>query len=433
MNFVDKLLDHAPESIAINGITYGELLMAVNQAANLFTHKGISKQDVLFLHGENSVEMVILWLAGVKIGAVLMLASVFHAPAEITRMKQAVNVKLTLKDEEIQWFVEESKCQSTIFTSVKLSPTDPAVIAFTSGTTGASKKVVHSHEVLEFVVKDSMEYTCDPVKKDVFYCTAPLAFMYGLGGSLLVPLYYGSSVVITKKLTPTEVLRVVDTNKVSVLFSSPMFYRSAVSIDSDITSLRYCFSGGEYLHERIRAAWKKKHNKYITNVIGNTEILWFYAASKEGITQNGFSGEVLPGYSVSILNDEIVVDSPFSTSFTGDKGVLLGNSLFYIGRKDDVIISSGVNINPSEIEEVLLASGLFSEVYVIKYTRFGTEFPQAVGVKAVDMPDKDFIKVATLYAKNHLPKIKRPKKVKVVQALPRTFNGKAKRGAVCVA
>jgi acyl-coenzyme A synthetase/AMP-(fatty) acid ligase len=257
--------------------------------------------------------------------------------------------------------------------------------------------------------------------------------MYGLGGSLLVPLYYGASVVVTKKLTPTEVLRVLDANKVTVLFSSPMFYRAAAAIDADLPKLRYCFSGGEYLHERIRTAWKIKHNKYITNVIGNTEILWFYAASRENITQDGFSGEVLPGYSVSILNNEIVVDSPFSTSFTGDKGLLFGNSLFYIGRKDDVIISSGVNINPSEVEEVLLASGLFAEVYVIKYTRFGTEFPQAIGVKAVTLPDDDFVKAVRIYAKNYLPKIKQPKKVKVVQALPKTFNGKAKRSAACVA
>lgn len=431
MNFVDKLLCHDPKSVAINGITYGELTTSVNQAANALIAKNITKGDVLFLHGDNTLEMVILWLAGVKAGAVLMLASVFHTDSEVTKMSQSVRLKLT--DNEIQQFVQDSKSYSGEFDSIGVCPTDPAIIAFTSGTTGASKKVIHAHEVLEFVVKDSMEYTCEPTKSDVFYCTAPLAFMYGLGASVLVPLYYGASAVITEKLTPAGVLRVLDTNKVSVLFSSPMFYRAAGTLDADLSTIRYCYSGGEYLHERIRSAWKTKHNKYLTNVIGNTEILWFYAASREGITQEGFSGEVLPGYSVSIQNDEVVVDSPFSTSFTGDKGLLFGNSLFYIGRKDDVIISSGVNINPSEVEEVLLASGLFTEVYVIKYTRFGTEFPQAIGVKAVTLPDSEFVKAVRIYAKNYLPKIKQPKKVKVVQALPKTFNGKAKRSAVCVA
>jgi 2-aminobenzoate-CoA ligase len=431
MNFVDKLLCHDPKSVAINGMTYGELTTSVNQAANALIAKNITKGDVLFLHGDNTLEMVILWLAGVKAGAVLMLASVFHTDSEVTKMSQSVRLKLT--DNEIQQFVQDSKSYSGEFDSIGVCPTDPAIIAFTSGTTGDSKKVIHAHEVLEFVVKDSMEYTCEPTKSDVFYCTAPLAFMYGLGASVLVPLYYGASAVITEKLTPTEVLRVLDTNKVSILFSSPMFYRAAVTLDADLSTIRYCYSGGEYLHERIRSAWKTKHNKYLTNVIGNTEILWFYAASREGITQEGFSGEVLPGYSVSIQNDEVVVDSPFSTSFTGDKGLLFGNSLFYIGRKDDVIISSGVNINPSEVEEVLLASGLFTEVYVIKYTRFGTEFPQAIGVKAVTLPDNEFVKAVRIYAKNYLPKIKQPKKVKVVQVLPKTFNGKAKRSAVCVA
>jgi 2-aminobenzoate-CoA ligase len=431
MNFSDKLLRHDKESVAINGITYGELLQAVNQAANLLTYKGINKGDALFLHGDDSVEMVVLWLAGIKVGAVLMLASMFHTASEIAKMKQAVKVKLSLVNEEIQQFIDESKDQLTVFNSVAVSPTAPAVIAFTSGTTGNSKKVVHSHEVLEFVVKDSMEYTCDPVKEDVFYCTAPLAFMYGLGGSLLVPLYYGSSVVVTRKLTPNEVLQVLDKHKVTVLLSSPMFYRAAATIGANLLKLRYCFSGGEYLHERIRSAWKAKHNKYITNVIGNTEVLWFYAASRDGITQEGFSGELLPGYTISIINDEIVIDSPFSTSFTGDKGILFGNSLFYIGRKDDVIISSGVNINPSEIEEILMESGLFDEVYVVKYSRFGTEFPQAIGVKAVAISDDEFVKAVRTYAKSRLPKIKQPKKVKVVKKLPRTFNGKAKRSAVC--
>jgi 2-aminobenzoate-CoA ligase len=431
MNFVDQLLCHNPESNAINGVTYGELTTSVNQVANALIAKNITKGDVLFLHGDNTLEMVILWLAGVKAGAVLVLASVFHTDSEVTKMGQSARLKLT--DGEIQQFVQDSKSYSEEFESVGVCPTDPAVIAFTSGTTGDSKKVIHAHEVFEFVVKDSMEYTCEPTKSDVFYCTAPLAFMYGLGASVLVPLYYGASVVITEKLTPTEVLRVLDTNKVSILFSSPMFYRAATTLDANLSAIRYCYSGGEYLHERIRSAWKNKHNKYITNVIGNTETLWFYAASREGITQNGFSGEVLPGYSVSILNDEIVVDSPFSTSFTGDKGLVFGNSLFYIGRKDDVIITSGVNINPSEIEEVLLESGLFSEVYVIKYIRFGTEFPQVVGVKEADMPDSEFASAVRAYARNHLPKIKRPKKIKAVQSLPRTFNGKPKRNAICAA
>lgn len=431
MNFVDKLLRHDPKSVAINGITYGELLAAVNQAANALTAKGITKGDVLFLHGDNTVEMVILWLAGVKAGAVLMLASVFHTDSEVTKMGQSVRLKLT--DGEIQQFVQDSKSYSAEFNSVGVCPTDPAVIAYTSGTTGDSKRVVHAHEVLEFVVKDSMEYTCAPTKSDVFYCTAPLAFMYGLGASVLVPLYYGASVVITEKLTPLQVMDVINQNNVTVLFSSPMFYRSAVTLDASCYSLRYCYSGGEYLHERVRKAWIAKHWQYITNVIGNTETLWFYAASREGITQSGFSGEVLPGYSVSILNNEIVVDSPFGTSFTGDKGLVFGNSLFYIGRKDDVIITSGVNINPSEIEEVLLESGLFSDVYVIKYIRFGTEFPQVVGVKASGIPDNQLIKEARNYVKSHLPKVKRPKKFSIVQSLPKTFNGKPKRGAVCSA
>lgn len=431
MNFVDKLLRHDPKSVAINGITYGELLAAVNQAANALIERGVTKGDVLFLHGDNTVEMVILWLAGVKAGAVLMLASVFHTDSEVTKMGQSVRLKLT--DGEIQQFVQDSKSYSAEFNSVGVCPTDPAVIAYTSGTTGDSKRVVHAHEVLEFVVKDSMEYTCAPTKSDVFYCTAPLAFMYGLGASVLVPLYYGSSVVITEKLTPLQVMDVINQNNVTVLFSSPMFYRSAVTLDSSCYSLRYCYSGGEYLHERVRKAWIAKHWQYITNVIGNTETLWFYAASREGITQSGFSGEVLPGYSVSILNNEIVVDSPFGTSFTGDKGLVFGNSLFYIGRKDDVIITSGVNINPSEIEEVLLESGLFSDVYVIKYIRFGTEFPQVVGVKASGIPDDQLIKEARNYVKSHLPKVKRPKKFSVVQSLPKTFNGKPKRSAICLA
>jgi len=99
MNFVDKLLCHDPKSVAINGISYGELTTSVNQAANALTTKGITKGDVLFLHGDNTLEMVILWLAGVKAGAVLMLASVFHTDSEVTKMSQSVRLKLT--DNEI--------------------------------------------------------------------------------------------------------------------------------------------------------------------------------------------------------------------------------------------------------------------------------------------------------------------------------------------
>lgn len=430
MNFIDKLLQHNSKHIAINNMTYGNLLLTVNQVANLLVKKEINKGDIVFLHGDNTCEIAILWLAGIKVGAVLVLASLFHTDNEINKMNKDAKLKLT--GIEINNFIKESVDCSKDFTSTKVKPTDPAIITFTSGTTGESKKVIHTHEVLGFIVKDSMTHTCKPTSSDVFYCTAPLAFMYGLGASILVPLYYGASVVIIGKLTPTQVMNTINKNKVTVLFSSPMFYKAAAKINLKCNSLRYCYSGGEYLHENIRKLWKIKHNKYITNVIGTTEVLWFYAASKENITEEGFLGEVLPGYSVSIKNNEIVVSSPFKTVFTGDNGLLKNNSLFYIGRKDDVIITSGVNINPSEVEEVLLESNLFSDLCIVKYKRFNTEFLRVVGIKAVDIPNNEFFSAVRSYAKIHLPKIKQPKKFTIVKSLPKTFNGKLKRKLICL-
>ena len=176
---------------------------------------------------------------------------------------------------------------------------DVAIIAFTSGTTGEPKGCVHFHRDLLASCDTFARHVLNPQLTDVFSGSPPIAFTFGLGASLLFPLYFGAS---TAPTSPPRLLDTLRAQRVTTLFTAPTAYRALLKEDLP-DSLHTCVSAGEPLPAGVSDAWFEKTGIRIVDGIGSTEMLHIFIASPAHEAQAGSCGRPVPGYEARIVDD----------------------------------------------------------------------------------------------------------------------------------
>src|SRR5258706_4815188 len=153
--------------------------------------------------------------------------------------------------------------QAPAFTNVATSHDDVALIAFTSGTTGAAKGTMHFHRDVLTICDAFPKYVLKPDADDIFVGSPPLAFTFGLGGLLLFPMRVGASTVLLEKATPDRLPGAIGAHRASVVVTAPTTYRViGTSLRSggpraDLSNLRKCVAAGETLPAATRKLWKE--------------------------------------------------------------------------------------------------------------------------------------------------------------------------------
>lgn len=180
-----------------------------------------------------------------------------------------------------------------------------ALLAFTSGTTGRPKATAHFHRDVLAIADTFSAHVLKPRPADVFTGTAPLAFTFGLGGSVVFPLRVGASTVLIEKATPDRLAELISQYGVSVCFTAPTAYRAMLASGKAdrLSTLRRAVSAGEHLPADTWQSVFDATGIRLINGLGATEMLHIFVASADDDIRPGATGRAVPGYAAAVLDE----------------------------------------------------------------------------------------------------------------------------------
>ncbi len=456
VNAAVELLAHEGTAIA-GGWSYAELRQRAEAIAGSLA---IEPGTRVLLHSANTPEAIACWLGILLAGGVVVATMPLLRAREIEKVTTKAQVSLALAARAIAdqvplsdvRVIEDLPERGDAFEPVDTAADDVAIIAFTSGTTGAPKGCVHFHRDLLACCDTFARSVLDPRSTDVFSGTPPIAFTFGLGASLLFPLRFGASVAPVAK--PGDLLEVLRTNGVTTLFTAPTAYRALLAQDVP-SSLHTCVSAGEPLPAGISDAWYEKTGIRIVDGIGSTEMLHIFIASPAAESRPGSCGRPVAGYEARIVGADMQTLEPGSVgrlavrgptgcryldderqsvyvrdgwNLTGDAFSMDADGYFWFqARTDDMIISSGYNISGFEVEAALLEHPAVAECAVVAapdVERGHVVMAYVVAGESVSVGElQDHVKA-------QIAPYKYPRRIEFVDALPRTPTGKVQRNVL---
>jgi acetyl-CoA synthetase len=346
--------------------------------------------------------------------------------------------------------------------------TDPMVIYFTSGTTGEPKMVLLDHSYpLGHIV--TARFWQDVRHNDLHFTVSDTGWAKCAWGKIFGQWIEGACIFVyhfTGKFRATEVLPLLEKYQVTTFCCPPTIYRMLILADLerfDLSSLRHCTSAGEPLNPEVIRVWKEGTGLTICEGYGQTETVCCVAAFPCLERRPGSMGKPSLGWNVEIHNDEgkpagiheegrIAIscnprpvglfvgylDNPEENRksfvngwyYTGDKAYRDDDGyLWFVGREDDVIKSSGYRIGPFEVESALLEHPAVQEAAVVgSPDRIrGLIVKAFVVLKAGYDPSESLIREIKTFVKHTTAPYKYPRAIEFVPDLPKTISGKIKR------
>jgi oxalate---CoA ligase len=346
------------------------------------------------------------------------------------------------------------------------APDDIALILHTSGSTGRPKRVPLPHANLAVSAKNiAATYALSP--DDVSLCLMPLFHVHGLVASTLATLVSGGTVVAPRKFDATVFWRLVREYRVSWYSAVPTIHQLLLARlgnkekPAGAESLRYVRSCSTALSPEIMRKLENMFGVPVLEAYGMTEAAHQIASNPlpPRAHKAGSVGRAT-GIRISIMDDagshlavdergEVVIQGPNvfhgyennpeanAKSFldgwfrTGDQGFLDSDGYLHLtGRLKELINRAGEKIAPCEIDEILLGHPAIAEAVTFgcPHATLGEEVAAAIVLRRPENV-ADILK----YCRERLAEFKCPKKLYVVQAIPRTATGKIKRSAVAEA
>ncbi|HEX9072482.1 MAG TPA: acyl-CoA synthetase [Pseudolabrys sp.] len=426
----DRWAEKEPDRLAIlhartdgrdEQITYGWLREKSNRLANVLRAQGVARGDRVAILLPQSPEVAAIHIAIYKLGAVaLPLAVLFGTDALSYRLqnsganalvtnargaqriaeirKDLHTLKLVLSldgvaDGTLDFSAELARASSN-FTSVDTSADDPAMMVYTSGTTGQPKGALHGHRVLiGHLPGVETHHDFLPQAGDRIWTPADWAWAGGLLNVLLPGLHYGVPVVARRfeKFDPEEAFALMARVQIRNAFIPPtalrMLRAASTPKGRHAINMRSIGSGGESLGAETYEWGKSAFGLAINEFYGQTECnLVLSACSALGVSKPGAIGKPVAGHTVAVIDAEgnplkggetgqIAVKRPDPVMFleywgkpqdtrnkfigdwmtTGDQGEMDEEGyVSFVGRDDDVITSAGFRIGPGEIEDCLI-------------------------------------------------------------------------------
>ena len=471
--------------------TYKELLDWSNRLAHaLVENYGVKPGHRVLIRSGNNPALVAAWLAATKAGAVVVNTMPMLRAGELAKIVDKAEIALALTDsriaDELVACAKTSRFLKQVvnfdgtsnhdaeldrvalnkpvkFEAVKTGRDDVALLGFTSGTTGEPKATMHFHRDILAVADGYAREVLKVTPEDIFVGSPPLAFTFGLGGLAVFPLRFGATATLLENASPPEMVKIIETYKATICFTSPTAYRAmmaAMDKGADLSSLRIAVSAGETLPAPVFDAWTRRTGKTLLDGIGSTEMLHIFITNREGDAAPGVTGYPVTGYEARIVDDEMqempagtvgklavrgptgcryLADSRQSNyvrdgwNLTGDAFVRDEKGRFsFVARADDMIISSGYNIAGPEVEAALLSHPAVAECGVVGAPdeARGMIVKAYVVVTATATADEALATVLQEHVKQQIAPYKYPRAIEFVTQLPKTETGKLKRFAL---
>ncbi|XP_066834036.1 acyl-coenzyme A synthetase ACSM3, mitochondrial-like isoform X2 [Anser cygnoides] len=320
---------------------------------------------------------------------------------------------------------------------VKTRSRDPMLIYFTSGSTGSPKMVVQSHGSYGIGFATSGRYWMNLTPSDIMWNTSDTGWVKAAWSSVFAPWINGSCVFVHSlpEFKPAVIAETLSRYPITTFCTAPTAYRMLVQhclSSYKFMSLKHCLSGGEALNPEVMEQWKIQTGLDIYEGYGQTETVTICANMKGMKIKPGSLGKAVPPYDVQDNPEKTAACMSGNFYVTGDRGIMDEEGyVWFVGRSDDIINSSGYRIGPFEVESALIQHPAVMESAVVSSPDpIRGEVVKAFIVLAPAFVSHDPEKL-TQDLQQHVKKVtapyKYPRKVEFVQALPKTATGKIQR------
>ncbi|MBV6274264.1 AMP-binding protein [Alcaligenaceae bacterium CGII-47] len=416
MNLAHILLQSAPlygdkALFRYNGTDYefDAIQTQIHQLAHALRMRGVQRGDRVLLLAKNKPEWVVAMLGSLAVGAIVVPVNPALTAAELGYIVEHSEPSLVFVDTDLLASIEQ--CVPERLRAVfgdeqpdsfdlllaqgipqaefaECEPQEPAVIFYTSGTTGRPKGVLLSHEALSAITEISGgNFQIRPDDKSII--PNSLSFIYPLMINCCACIRAGATIVLQDRFHPELVLRTIESERITIFMGVPTMYTMmlnwALGKDVDASSLRYCVAAGSSLSWNVVQQMQQTFGVTLYDLWGQTEgtPITSYDPATERQGRRDSCGRALPGCAVRIVDEddrelphgevgEVLLKGPNvmlgyyknlqatqetlrdGWVYTGDLGRLDADGYLYIvGRKRDMIIRGGANVYPVEIEETL--------------------------------------------------------------------------------
>jgi benzoate-CoA ligase len=472
-------------------LTYAELRTLTHRIGHVLQQSGCASGDRVLLVMPDSIDLAAALLAVMKIGGLPVPVPPQSTAADVQFYLQDTGARLVLvhpdfvdgvlaapaatglgilttgepyaSDRVRSWEPALADAPAHVEPQL-LSPDAPALVLYTSGSTGQQKAVVHAHRALIAATRCVGRDTFGFRETDRILSTARLSFAFGLGFGLAMPLASGATTILKPTTDVRELAAIIAADRPTVLCGVPsllhvLLRASETWLPLDLSSLRYIVSAGEPLPAALYDGYRARHGVEVLDGIGSTEMLTHFLTNRPGQSRRASCGTPVSGCEIRLVDDEghgvgdgeignlrvrgetallAYWNRPEATACVRTRdGVATGDKLYrdpdgfyhYCGRNDDMLKVSGLWIAPRDIESAL--SGHPDVERCAVTTREDGAGRRRLVAYLVARPAaaprlQDFYR----YAADHLPEHMIPAAFVMVPTLPLTPNGKLKRSAL---
>ena len=403
---------------------------------------------------------MLAYVAALRAGLLVVPVNTAYTQAEVARIvADARPAAAAVDDDRRGRWIQEASAQPVRVVGVDLDlppgrsaeidrsgVDDPALLVYTSGTTGRPKGALLTHgNLLSSATAVSVSWRWSP--DDRLLLALPLFHLHGLGVGVNGTLCTGASMSLRPRFEVEDVAARAAAGEGSLFFGVPAMYQrlAAAGRAEDLAGLRLIVSGSAPLAPTLAEAIAKAAGQIPLERYGMTETVMLVGNPYDGPRKPGTVGFPFPGVELRLADGgEIEVRGPnvidgyyeqpeaTAAAFTPDGWFRTGDLaefdddgyLRIVGRSKDLIITGGYNVHPREVEEVLLEHPAVSEVAVVgrPSERWGEEVTAVVVARG----DADAEELRA-HAAQALARYKVPKRFEFVDAIPKNALGKVLR------
>ena len=458
-------------------MTYREFSRAANALAHYFRGLGIETGDKIAIMLPNCPEFIISYFAAQKLGAVAVTLNVLSTPYELRHLIGDSDAKIFITQGVLAKRYEEIKndlprCKHLLTTSgmdtdcpytqaIQGNPStwempditedDPAVMIYTAGLTGRAlgAALTHGNLMTQAVLFTETDFQGTPAERGL--AVIPFFHSFGAAANMLAVFYIGGSVVLMERFTLESIFGAIEREKVSYIGAVPRLFLGMVFHQGgekyDLSSLRFCVTGGSAIPMEFIQLFREKFGTPLVEGYGLTEASPICAITRLTMEQKpGSIGIPIPGLEVRIVDDngaglpsgeigELIVrgknvmlgyykDEKATAEVirngwlhTGDLARIDGDGyIFLTGRKKRMIITSGFNVYPLEVEIVMEMHPAVQAARVeSKEDLMRGEIVKALIVKTpgVEVDDKEILRHCRVYLSSY----KLPREIEFVATI----------------
>ncbi len=473
MNFSEDVLGNFPAArtamitVEESGLRrewgFGEVAARSAGLAGALQARGVRRGEVVMTLIGNRAEWVLAMIACFRIGAVALPCNTQLRRADLAHRVRIAGPVIALGEDrclaelpeglpymnlrEIHEILDEERPQAPPAPPADLDPGEPALIVFTSGTTGAARAAVHPQRYLTGQQLQA-EHWFGSRPGELAWCTAASGWSKSARNAFIAPWLTGAAAYLREgRFEPAERLAICEREGINVLCQAPTEYRMLAKRTElrPVPGLRRLVSAGEPLNAEVIGAFRDGMGLDIHDGYGQTETGALTGALTDGHIRDGSMGLPLPGIDLRIEDGELLLRTAscptFFSNYIGSEpygeewwrtGDLVraddGGYLWFEGRSDDVILSSGYRIGPFEVESALISHPAVAEVAAVAAPdpERGSVVRAIVVLRSGD-PGDELVRELQNHVKAQTAPYKYPRIIEFADSLPKTASGKIKR------